>query len=845
MVKAAKKTNDKFAQKLAKNTPEIFRRVLVFLGRPFYLLFLTVIVTVLFVSNLVGKVLIELTLKLSSIPSQVLKNEDLLKKHTSPFRGIRKLLKYLKFKKSWGNKKVKRVITGPNFYLIKIFILKVYLKIIRLKSKIKLPSPSVRLTKVASFLIVCLLVVSLSIFVFWQKILKDLPDARLLQTYTSDVSTKIYDRNGVLLYKIYKNENRTPISLSDIPQHVRLATIASEDAEFYSHNGFSLRGIFRSLVRNIKQGELVGGSTITQQLVKNTLLTPEKTLSRKIRELILSIRVELTFSKDQILEMYLNEVSYGGTAYGIEEASSVYFGKSASEINLSEAAVLAGLPKSPSKYSPFTDPEAALARQKEVLRLMEINKFITNEFRKEAESQKITFQQNKIDIKAPHFVMYIKELLAQKYGEEVLEKGGLEIITTLDYKIQVEAEKIVKTEVDKLKALRVGNGAAVVLNPQTGEILAMVGSKDYFDSENDGNVNVALRLRQPGSSIKLINYAYALSHGFTPATLIDDSPISFSVAGQPPYSPKNYDGAYRGQISLRSALAESRNIPAVKTLATFGVRNMIDLGKKMGITTWNDPSRYGLSLTLGGGEIKLLELAQAYATVANYGKRPEINPVLSVKNYKGKVLESNFCSARSLVEKIFQSLEVYASQTPSSNCPQEQVLDSRVSFLLTDILKDNGARSPAFGRFSQLVIPNHPEVAVKTGTSNDLRDNLAVGYSQDVLVAVWVGNNDNSPMSRVASGITGASPIWNKIMSLALAEKESVAWVKPEGIEQLSVCSLTASLPCDGCPTKSEFFLSENKPTRACSAQAIEKIENEKGPRKIQGSILTPALSYP
>jgi len=550
--------------------------------------------------------------------------------------------------------------------------------------------------------------------------------------------------------------------------------LAAEDAEFYSHPGFSIRGIIRALIRNVEKEELSGGSTITQQLVKNALLSPEKTITRKIKEIILAMQVERVFTKDQILEMYLNEVSYGGTAYGIKEGAQEYFSKDLNELTLSEAAYLAGLTKSPTKFSPFGgNPELAIQRRDDVLRLMRINKFITQEQEEEAKKEEIKIIPGNKDIKAPHFVMYVRQILVNKYGEGVVEKGGLEVTTTLDYEIQKMVQGIVKDEVDKLKSLRVGNGAAVVVNPQTGEILAMVGSKDYFDP-NGGNVNVTLRLRQPGSSIKIVNYSYALSHGFTPATILDDSPTVFKVAGLPAYTPRNYDGEYRGKITLRSALAQSRNIPAVKVLASYGVTKMIDQGRAMGITTWQDPSKYGLSLTLGGGDIKLIDLAQVFATIANLGKRPTITAITQVKNYKGEQLEEN----------------------GNSNFPE--VVDPRVAYQLIDILKDNNARAPEFGTRSYLVISNHPEVAVKTGTSNDLKDNLTLGFNQNYLVAVWVGNNDSTPMSRVASGVTGASPIWNKIMTNLLGSAMSKNWEIPDGLIKKD------------CYGKAEYFLKEN-----------------------------------
>jgi membrane carboxypeptidase/penicillin-binding protein PbpC len=371
--------------------------------------------------------------------------------------------------------------------------------------------------------------------------------------------------------------------------------------------------------------------------------------------------------------------------------------------------------------------------------------------------------------------MYITSILVAKYGEEMVEKGVLEVITSLDLKTQEMAEKIVKDEVTKIKGLNVGNGDALIMDPTTGEILGMVGSADYFDTKRDGQVNVLLRLRQPGSSIKVVNYAYALSKAnYTPASIINDSPITYSSPGSSPYSPVNYDGQFRGNVTLRSALAQSRNIPAIKILASYGVDKMIFQGKEMGITTWNDPSKYGLALTLGGGAVTGLDLGKVYSTLANYGQRPDIMPILQVKDYKGKILEKN---------------------SPKTT----QVMDPNVSFLLTDILKDNIARSPEFGLNSYLVIKDHPEVAVKTGTSNDLRDNWTAGYNQNYLVITWVGNNNNSPMSRIASGITGASPIWNKIMSSLLAEQTSIDWEVPSGVTRIN---------CPG--GKSEWFKKDN-----------------------------------
>ena len=632
------------------------------------------------------------------------------------------------------------------------------LKSIKIKypnTKINLPKFSIKKRYLIILLLICLLGIG-----YWY-LFKDLPSPKELTTRQIDVSTKIYDRNRLLLYTIYKDQNRSPVTLSEIPEHVKLATLAAEDAEFYNHIGFSVKGMIRATFKNLRTGKIEGGSTITQQLVKNALLSSEKTYVRKFRELILSIGVELNFTKDQILEMYLNEVSYGGTAYGIEQASMIYFGKDVKDLDLAEAALLAGLPQSPTRYSPFgNNPDLTFSRQREVLHLMKVNKYITDEAEQQAIEKRITFSPNKQNIEAPHFVMYIREKLIETYGEEVVLKGGLTVKTTLDLNIQKLAEQVAKEEIIKLKGLNVTNSGVIVLNPNNGEILAMVGSVDYFDTKNGGNVNVTTRLRQPGSSIKAVNYAAALSEGLTLSSIVEDSPISFKIAGQKPYSPKNYDGTYKGKITVRQALAQSRNIPAVKILASIGVNKMIDLGQKMGITTWDDRSRFGLSLTLGGGETKLIDMAGVYSVIANNGIKNNIKSISEIRNYGGKILFS--------LNKFDQI--------------NDPILDPRVAFLLIDVLKDNISRSPAFGTNSKLVIPNHPEVAVKTGTSNDLKDNLTIGFNKDYLVAVWVGNNNGSSMSRIASGITGAAPIWNRIMSTLLKDRPSLEWPVPKGL---------------------------------------------------------------
>ena len=477
-------------------------------------------------------------------------------------------------------------------------------------------------TKKLAYLFFILVIIGAGILWFYVWILKDLPTPERLLTQPPPLTTKIYDRDNRLLYKIYRDQNRTLVPLDKIPPCFINATLAIEDKNFYKHNGLAVEGLTRALKRNIFNQQLEGGSTITQQLIKNTLLTSEKTLRRKIKELVLSFQTELIFDKNQILEMYLNTVPYGGTAYGAEEAAQTYFAKSVSDLSLAESALLAGLPAAPSKYSPFgPNPELSVVRQHEVLRRMVEDGYINPFEAESAKAQKILLAPLKNSILAPHFVMYLKDWLAQKYGLRQVEQGGLTAISSLDLELQNLSQTVLTEELDKLKNMNVANGAVLITKPASGEILAMVGSKNYFDRSIDGNVNVVLQSRQPGSTIKIANYAYALAHGYTAASIISDTPISYRIPGQPTYQPVNYDQHYHGNVTLRQALACSYNIPAVKVLASFGVDKMIAQGQKMGITTWDQPERYGLSLTLGGGEVKMIDLATAYGVLANEGKK--------------------------------------------------------------------------------------------------------------------------------------------------------------------------------------------------------------------------------
>ncbi len=628
---------------------------------------------------------------------------------------------------------------------------------------------------------------------FW--LFYHLPSIDHLGDHYSRLTTKIYDRHHRLLYKIYRREDRSLVHLDDLPEWVIQATLAAEDKDFWHHAGISPSGVLRAVVFDLSHWHQppIGGSTITQQLAKNVFLGPEKTLRRKLREIVLALLLEHKYSKRQILEAYLNTIAYGGTSYGIEEASQRYFGHSARQLNLAEAAFLAALPRAPSRYSPFgAYPELAKKRQRLILAKMLQLKMIDSQAYQRALAQPLHFRRQAVTIRAPHFVFYVKNLLSQRYGRRQVEEGGLEVVTSLDLNLQEAAEKIIRQELAKLQGFHVGNGAALVLQPKTGEILAMVGSRDYFDFNHDGNVNVCLQLRQPGSAIKPVNYAVAFQMGFTPATVIIDSPISFQLPGQPVYAPHNYDHLFHGPVSIRTALASSLNVPAVKILASYGVPRMIAMGRAMGISSWTEPSRYGLSLTLGGGEVRMLDLATVYATLANLGRRVDPNPFLLIRDWRGRLL--------------------YRRPQPQAKI----VLDPGIAFLINDILSDDQARQLAFGRHSLLEIPG-AKVAVKTGTSNDLRDNWAVGYSPNFVVAVWVGNNDNSPMSRIASGITGATPIWRRLTLQLLKQFPASGWSPPADIVSRLICQTSGTLTCPGCPqSRWEYFLRRFQPRRHC-----------------------------
>lgn len=619
-------------------------------------------------------------------------------------------------------------------------------------------------TKIAiSLALILFLLYSYTSFIFTAAY--QLPSPTKLTSTDKALTTEFFDRKGRLLYRLYEGRNRTLVNIRQLPAYVAQATIAIEDKNFYYHPGIDplaiLRASFNNLRNHYPKGNLEGASTITQQLIKNTLLTPEKTYIRKIKEVILALWAERIYSKEEILQMYLNEAPYGGTTWGIEAASQTYFGISSRGLTLAQAAYLAGLPVSPTQFSPYgASPEFGKQRQQEVLRRMVENNFLTQTQAEEAFAADLHLKPQISSIKAPHFVMYTKDFLAGKFGQRAVSQGGLKIQTALDLDLQEQVEKIVSEEVNKLSGLNVKNGAAMIVDARSGQILSMVGSKDYHEP-NFGSFNVATALRQPGSSIKIITYAEAFKQGFTPGNTILDIPVSFKD-GVNNYSPVNYDGRFHGPVSLRTALGSSYNIPAVKLLATVGVENMIRTAGDLGITTFNDPKRYGLSLTLGGGEVRMVDMMTVYTALSQTGKRHDTTPILKVMDSDGNILEE------------YQQEGITA-------------IDPAVAYLITSILTDNNARTPAFGPSSLLNIPGYT-VAVKTGTSDNKRDNWTFGYTPEFVVGVWVGNNDNSPMNpQLTSGVTGAAPIWNRITRLILEGRENLAFERPKGIIEATI----------------------------------------------------------
>ncbi len=591
-------------------------------------------------------------------------------------------------------------------------------------------------------------------------IAKDLPSPGNVRDRFVAESTKIYDRSGThLLYEVHGEEKRTVIPLSNVPDVVKYATIALEDQDFYNHFGIKLSSIARAILKDIVTlDKSQGGSTITQQLVKNTLLTNEKALSRKVKEVILALELETKYSKDEILEMYLNEIPYGSNAYGIEAAAQTFFGKSANELSLDEAALLSALPQATTYYSPYgSHTEALSGRQAYALQQMAKLGYITTEQAEEAVNAdtlgKIVPQKD--IIAAPHFVMYIKDYLQEKYGDRAVEEGGYRVITTLDWDKQMIAEEVVRTGAEKNIRSKAKNAALVAIDPKTGQLLSMVGSKDYFDTTVDGQVNVTIRERQPGSSFKPYVYLTAFIKGYTPETIMYDVETDFETADGKSYKPQNYDGKFRGPLSMAESLAQSLNIPAVKTLYLVGVKDAIDTAKRLGIEGLNNPDRLGLSLVLGGGEVRLLDHVHAYATLAAGGVKRPLASILKIEDSKGGVLET------------FQ------------DSPGERVVDEKYVTMLEHIMSTNTYRTPTFGENSPLRFDQR-DVAAKTGTTNEFRDGWTIGFTPSLAVGVWAGNNDNSPMVAGSDGVVVAAPIWRAFLDQALINVGSERFPKYE-----------------------------------------------------------------
>lgn len=610
-------------------------------------------------------------------------------------------------------------------------------------------------------------------------------------------SSKIYDRSGQLLYDLYEEERRNPVSFDQIPENLKNATVAIEDKDFYKHGGFDFLTIVRIPYNLIfRGGRVVGGSTLTQQLVKNVFLSNEKTLTRKFKEFVISIQIERKFTKDQILEMYLNESPYGGNGWGVGTAVEMYLNKPISELTLLESAFLAGLPQRPSIYSPYSgrlDDDGKpfwQMRTKAVLTAMKDNGYITDIAYQEAAASidNLKFERATTQIRAPHFIFYVRTQLEEMFGSELLNKGGLKVTTSLDWAMQEKAQMAVMEEVEGVKKYDISNGAALAMNPKSGEILAMVGSKDYFDSEIGGQFNVVTDgLRQPGSSIKPITYLAMIQKGYNPASMLMDVQTTFNRNDlEEPYIPKNYDGAFRGPVSLRQSLGSSLNIPAVKSLAIVGLENFLNLAYTMGLQTLEPTkenlSRYGFAITLGGAEVKMIDLVTAYSSFANGGLKVEPVSILKVEDQSGNLLYE------------YHQVE------------GQRIIDQGETFIINDILSDNNARLLAFGANS--LLNTGKPIAVKTGTTNSMKDNWTIGWSQDVIVGTWVGNNDGTAMSYVASGITGASPIWRRIIFTALdLGYQAPEWQMPDNVEKVELDALSGYKSHDNFPSKFDYVI--------------------------------------
>ena len=599
-----------------------------------------------------------------------------------------------------------------------------------------------------------------------------IPDLRNPSEVRVIQSTKIYDKTGeILLYDVHGEEKRTVIPFSEIPRQIKNATIAIEDDTFYQHFGFRPFSFLRAIFVNIMRGSFEqGGSTITQQLAKTTLLTSQKTILRKVKEIIIALKLESRYTKNEILNLYLNRIPYGSNAYGVEAAAETFFGKHAKDLSVLESAYLASLPKAPSRYSPYGKHKKELDdRASFALRRMHELGFLKDEEYENAAKEQIKFALARAQgIIAPHFVIEVREELNNMFGEDRIESGGFKVTTTLDVDLQQKSEEIVSKFAPNIeKDFNAGNAAVIALEPASGNIVAMVGSKDYFDTKREGNFNVTVAHRQPGSAFKPFVYATAFKKGFTPNTVVFDVPTEFnplcSPEGKPTrklaegekdpcYHPQNFDEKFRGPVTLREALAQSLNVPSVKTLYLAGLMDSLATAKDFGITSLNEPDRYGLTLVLGGGEISPLELTSAYGVFANDGVRNPYRYILKIEDANNNT--------------------IYEAQ----NSPQE-IIDKNIARAISDILSDNKARAPSFGEFSALYFPNK-KVAAKTGTTNDYRDAWVIGYSPGIAIGAWAGNNNNAPMEKRVAGFIVA-PFWHEIMEYALSRYTDAGFNPP------------------------------------------------------------------
>lgn len=656
---------------------------------------------------------------------------------------------------------------------------------------------------------------------------QDLPDTSGLVVREVSRSAKIYDRNGRMLYELFDPQSgrRTNVTIGEVSPYLIQATIATEDASFYENQGINLRGIVRALWNNLtNQESLQGGSSITQQLVKNVFIPEQQraaaSIDRKVKEVALSLELTRRFTKDQILEYYLNELNYGNLSYGIEAAAQSYFAKPAKDLDLAEAAMLAGIPQLPAVYSPLLNPRGAKDRQEQVLDLMVRQGFVTPGEAEAAKAVELEYKATRFDIKAPHFVMYVRELLAEKYGARALYRSGLKITTSLDLDLQEMGEQVVREQVEKTaRTINAHNAALTAIDPRTGEILAMVGSADYFDSSIDGQVNIATSERQPGSSFKPFTYVAAFMKGWNPATMLLDVPVTIRDGVNPPYSPLNFDKKFSGPVSVRQALSNSMNIPAIKTIEYVGIDEVLNLAHRMGITTLNRKGWYGLSLTLGGGEVKLLDLTYAYSVFANMGEMKgvpvppdrrapghrNLEPVavLKVEGADGRVLE-----------------EFTGPQT-------DRILPAEYAYLITNILSDNIARAPVFGNSLQL--GGGRPAAVKTGTTEDLKDFWTMGFTPELAVGVWMGNSNSAKLTGGFSGTT-TGPIWEKFMVNALAETPVSQFPRPSGIVAAEVCSPSGLVPTPECQRKrTEIFVRGQEPKEKDNLWKLVKLDKVNG----------------